>query len=213
MRKIYPVLCCCIALLSACKTTDELSRRCQAYADLGLYPRIVADIEAEKARLDQQTGTDKDARMQQLAALLDSHLEELLQQRRYCDVSRRWDGDGACGFEQYRMTDFPSELQVEPCSENQELWRLWYEKMWTYREQAPNAELLDAVVEHLLRGECAAARQKLLDLRKNHPTYCPERLQEAIEKLAVTPHPSQLDCQLLAIQLPLGIIRKTHIVR
>lgn len=212
MKNLHPVICCCFALFSACTTPDELTQRCQAYADLGLYPRIIADIEAEKALLDQQTGADKDARLQQLADMLDTHLEKLLQQRRYCTVSLRWNGEGVYGFEQYRMADFPSELQVEPNRENQKLCLQWHEKMAAYRKLSPNAELLDAVVEHLLRGECPAARQKLLDLRKNYPTYCPERLQEAADRLATNPPPSQLECQLLAVQLPLGVIRETHVV-
>ena len=212
MKKLSPALWSCLVLFSACAATNELTQRCQAYAALGLYPRIVADIEAEKALLDQQAGTDKDTRLQQLADLLDSHLEKLLQQRRYCDVSARWNGDGVYGFEQYRMADFPSELQKEPVTENREIVCQWYEKMFAYKNQSPDAELLDAVVEHLLRGECAAARQKLLDLRKNYPTYCPERLQEAADKLATNPPPSQLECQLLALQLPLGTIRKTNVV-
>lgn len=129
MKKLSPFLWGFLALFSECSATDGLTLRCQEYAELGLYHRIVADIETEKARLDQQPGADKNTRLQLLAALLDSHMEKLLQLRRYCDVSRHWYGVGAYGYEQYRTADFPSDLQERPVTENRERMLEWYEKM------------------------------------------------------------------------------------
>ena len=79
-----------------------------------------------------------------------------------------------------------------------------------YVEQSPDAALLDAIVAYLLRGECAPAREKLLNLCRRHPTYCPGRLQEITEKLTTGAPLTRQECMLLTLRLPLGTLRETH---
>lgn len=206
MFKLYQILLflCCSQLLAA----DTLAQRCQAYAELGQYDRIIKAIENEHSQLP----TGNEAGLQELTDLLAAHMETLLRARRFCNVSFHWDGDRAFGSTQYRTADLPEELRARPATNNKEILVQWFEKLQAYVEKSPNAALLDAIVAHLLRGECAPAREKLQELRRHYPTYCPGRLQEITEKLATGAPLTRLECMLLALRLPLGTLRETHLM-
>lgn len=179
---------------------DTLAQRCQAYAELGLYGRIINDIETEHSQL-----SDRDsARLQELTDLLSSHMEVLLRAHRNCDVRICWNGDQAYGSTSYRTKDLPPELQKCTAPVGTELYQQWQRKIDAYIEQSPDAGMFKEMVIHLLRGEIAPARDMLTKIRREHPTYCPERLQQTAERLVATPAPTRLECMLLALRLPVG---------
>ena len=203
------LLCC--SHLSA-QEQNETGQLWQAYADLGMFDKLLTELETENRKGDS-------AREAELIRTLLTYWEPIMNQRRWCDVRSHWDGDGAYGFIGYRTKDMPSEMvqqlhayrtQAEEFSEevhNQIVALL--AQMKDYIDRAPDAEKIDELIQLIYREEYPKAIKQLAQLLQEHPDYHPQVFSELASALAT---PNRLELLLLCTKLPLGVIRETHLV-
>lgn len=194
------------------RIAQKTAQRWRGYAELGLFHRLLKELEAESRKEDP-------AREPELIRTLLTHWEAIMRQRRWCDVYIHWDGDGAYGYKRYRTKDLPPEMvqQLHAYRDKREkageAERNQYialkSRIDTYIENAPNAEKIDLIIRLIHREEYPRAITLLAQLRREHPDYCPRPFTELAAALN---SPKRLKILLLCTGLPLGVIRETHVV-
>ena len=203
------LLCC--SHLSA-QEQNETGQLWQAYADLGMYDKLLTELETESRKGDS-------AREAELIRTLLTYWERIMNQRRWCNVRIRWDGDGGYGSISYRTQDMPQGLMQqlhayrikaeELTEEERNQFMALFTRKEAYIDAAPDAGKIDRIIQHIYREEYPQAISQLARLRQDHPAYCPQAFAELSAALTT---PNRLKLLLLCTRLPLGVIRETHLV-
>ena len=203
------LLCC--SHLSA-QEQNETGQLWQAYADLGMYDKLLTELETESRKGDS-------AREAELIRTLLTYWEPIMNQRRWCNVNSHWDGDGVYGSISYRTQDMPQGLMQqlhayrikaeELTEEERNQFMALFTQMKAYIDAAPDAGKIERIIQHIYREEYPQAISQLARLRQDHPAYCPQAFAELSAALTT---PNRLKLLLLCTRLPLGVIRETHLV-
>lgn len=217
-RLLIPALLFWIPLLPAKEQDADIQRAVdklwQKNAEQGMMEQFLTELETES----QQGYTV--SREQELTNTLLTNWEAIMQQRRRCDANIHWDGDSVYGSKSYRTRDLPQGLLQqlhayrtkagELTEEEQNQFMALFIRKEAYIAAAPDAGKIDRIIQHIYQEEYPQAISRLARLRKEHPDYCPQAFAELSAALTT---PNRLKLLLLCTRLPLGVIRKTHIMK
>ncbi len=204
----------CVSFLYANEPANEkINELWQDYAEQSILDELLTELDSESQKNDA-------SREQELTSTLLTHWEAIMQKRRWCDVTFHWDGVDSYGTINYRTKDLPHEIvqqlhtyrtKAEDLSEeelNQFITIITWKK--AYIESAPDAGMIDQIIQHIYQEEYPEAARLLAQLRQEHPDYCPQVFAELAAALT---SPNRLELLLRCTRLPLGVIRETHIVK
>ena len=204
-------LLCCPPLPA--QEQGDVAQLGQGYAELGMFDKLLTELETESRKGDS-------AREAELIRTLLTYWERIMNQRRWCNVRIRWDGDGVYGSISYRTQDMPQGLMQqlhayrikaeELTEEERNQFMALFTRKEAYIDAAPDAGKIDRIIQHIYREEYPQAISQLARLRQEHPDYCPQAFAELSAALTT---PNRLKLLLLCTRLPLGVIRETHIMK